>query len=174
MTAAPHSHRRILMSRTLPLARDAFVAAIARDTADTELPRLVAVLDALLGWSAARADRLAFRADEGRTDVLRFDRTGAETRAKAVFWSAQVTRGVGPRLEVHAPPGRPMGAEERAAVMATLNTHSREALVEGDRLRIGFGALKNDAARAAVLTLMDQLLTAGARPAAAPEGAAPV
>ena len=101
-------------------------------------------------------------------------RAGPESGARAAFWSAQVTRGAGPRLEVHAPPGRPMGAEERAAVMAALNTHSREVLVEGDRLRIGFGALKNDAARAAVLALMDGLLTGGGGRAAAPEGGAPV
>jgi hypothetical protein len=51
-------------------------------------------------------------------------------------------------------------------VMQTLNAHSRAALVEGDRLRIGFGALKNAAAQAAVLALMDQLLADRDEPAA--------
>ena len=159
------------MSRTLPLAREAFVAAISRDAADTDLPRLVAVLDTLLAWSAARSAQLAFRADEGRTDVIRFERVGPDAGAKSMFWSAQVTRGTGPRLEIHASTGRPLSADERAAVMETLNAHSREVLIDGDRLRIGFGALKNDAARAAVLALMDRLLTGAGRPAAAAGGA---
>jgi hypothetical protein len=51
--------------------------------------------------------------------------------------------------------------------METLNAHSREVLVEGDRLRIGFGALKNATGRASVLALMDRLLAGAARPAAA-------
>ena len=154
------------MSRTLPLAHQAFVAAIARDTSDTELPRLVAVLDALIAWSTARPGLLAFRAVEGRSDVISFERVGTEAgskpgakaRAKPVFWSAQVTRGAGPKLEIHAPSGRPLSDAERAEVMRTLNAHSRAVLVEGDRLRIGFGALKNAAALAAVLALLDELL----------------
>jgi hypothetical protein len=163
------------MSRTLSTARDAFVAAISRDTADTELPRLVAVLDALIAWSAARPGQLAFRSDEGRTDVLRFERVGAGAGAgaKAMFWSAQVTRGTGPRLEIHAPTGRPLSDEDRTVVRDTLNAHSREVLVEGDRLRIGFGALKNAAALTAVLTLMDRLLAGTAQPATSPESAGP-
>jgi hypothetical protein len=149
------------MSRTLATARDAFVAAIKRDTPGTDLPRLVAVLDALVAWSVARPDLLAFRDDEGRSDVVSFLRAGT----KVVFWSAQVTRGTGPRLEIHPPTGRTLSVEDRAMVMETLNAHSREVLVEGDRLRISFGALKNDAARTAVLTLMEQLLTESRQPA---------
>ena len=149
------------MSRTLPLARQAFVAVIQRDTPGTDLPRFAAVLDALIAWSVARPGLLAFRADEGRKDVVSFERAGS----KVVFWSAQVTRGTGPRLEIHAPTGRPLHAEERATVMQTLNAYSREVLVEGDRLRIGFGALKNPAALAAVLALMEQLLTGAGQPA---------
>jgi hypothetical protein len=41
-------------------------------------------------------------------------------------------------------------------------------LEEGDRLRIGFGALKNVAARAAVLALMEQLLAGSGQPAESP------
>ena len=146
------------MSRTLPSAREAIIAAITQDTPGTDLPRLVAVLDELIAWSVARPDVLEFRASEGRKDVLGFSRVGS----KAVFWSAQVTRGVGPRLEIHTPSGKPLSAEEREHVLQTLNTHSRAVLVEGDRLRIGFGALKNVAAQAAVLTLMEQLLAGSA------------
>ena len=149
------------MSRTLPLAREAFVAAIKRDIPGTDLPRLVAVLDVLIAWSVARPALLAFKVDEGRSDVVSFERVGS----KVVFWSAQVTRGAGPKLEIHAPAGRPLSAEERVTVLQTLNAHSREVLVEGDRLRIGFGALKNVAARTAVLALMEQLLAGSARPA---------
>jgi hypothetical protein len=152
------------MSRTLPEARQEFVAAIKRDTPGPDLPRLVAVLDALIAWSVARPALLAFRTDEGRGDVISFERAGS----KAVFWSAQVTRGAGPRLEIHPPTGRPLSAEDRATVMETLNAHSREVLVEGDRLRIGFGALKNVAARTAVLALMKQLLAASGQTAESP------
>jgi hypothetical protein len=154
------------MSRTLPLAHQAFVAAISRDTSETELPRLVAVLDALIAWSAARSGVLAFRDAEGRSDVISFERVGAGP--KAVFWSAQVARGSGAKLEIRAPTGRPLTPEERSAALATLNAHSREVLVEGDRLRIGFGALKNAAALAAVLALMQQLLTGSGEPVASP------
>jgi hypothetical protein len=44
--------------------------------------------------------------------------------------------------------------------MEAINANSREALIENDKLRIGFGALKNVAARTAVFELMDQLLVA--------------
>jgi hypothetical protein len=149
------------MSRTLPLARDAFVAAIKRDSPGTDLPRLVAVLDALIAWSVARPGRLAFRAQEGRNDVISFERVGSTV----VFWSAQVTRGAGPKLEIYPPTGRALSAGERATVLETLNAQSREVLVEGDRLRIGFGALKNVAARTTVLALMEQLLAGTDQPA---------
>jgi hypothetical protein len=141
------------MSRTLPIAQQAFVAAMQRDKPGTDLPRFVAVLEALTSWSAARPGLLAFRADEVRKDVVSFERAGS----KVVFWSAQVTRGTGPRLEIHAP-------TDRATVMQTLNANSRNVLVEGDRLRIGFGALKNAEARAAVLALMDRLLAGSGQP----------
>jgi hypothetical protein len=149
------------MSRTLPSAREAFVAAVTRDTPGTDLPRYVAVLDALIAWSLARPASLEFRAGEGRKDVLSFARVGS----KAVFWSVQVTRGVGPRLELHTPSGQPLSVEERARVLETLNAHSRAVLVEGDRLRIGFGALKNVAAQQAVLALMERLLAGDRQPA---------
>ena len=149
------------MSRTLPIAHQAFVAAVQRDKPGTDLPRFVAVLDALIAWSVARPGLLTFRADEARKDVVSFERVGS----KGVFWSAQVTRGTGPRLEIHAPTGLGLSAEERTTVMETLNANSRHVLVEGDRLRIGFGALKNPEARAAVLALMERVLAGMGRPA---------
>lgn len=161
------------MSRTLPMAREAFVAAITRDSSETEASRLVAVLDALIAWSVARPGRLAFRDAEGRSDVIAFERAGAGAGTGAVFWSAQVTRGTGPRLEIRAPSGRPLTPVQHAAALETLNAHSREVLVEGDRLRIGFSALKNAAALAAVLGLMQQLLIGTGESAAAPSASAP-
>jgi len=154
-------------SRTLPAARDALVAAIARDTPGADQRRLIKVLDTLIAWSAARGAKLAFRTDAKRSDVLAFEIEGTRT----VFWSAQVTRGVGPALEIYPPSGGSLGAEERALVRETLNAHSRRELADGDRLRIGFGALKNEAARAAVLALMGRLLAIpanGARPVGSP------
>jgi hypothetical protein len=149
------------MPRTLSLAREAFVAAVTQDTPGTDLPRLVAVLDALIAWSVARPAVLEFRADARGKGGVSFARVGS----RAAFWSAQVTRGVGPRLEIHLPAGDALDGAQRATVTRTLNAHSRAALVEGDRLRIGFGALKNAAAQSAVLALMEQLLAASGRPA---------
>ncbi len=160
------------MNRTLPAAREAFVAAVTQDTPGTDLPRLVAVLDALIAWSVARPGQLAFRAAAAGKGVVSFSRAGA----KGAFWSAQVTRGTGPRLEIHLPSADALDDARRAMVMRTLNVHSRQVLVEGDRLRIGFGALKNAAAQAAVLALMDQLLSDQDAPAVsspAATGAAP-
>jgi len=148
-------------SRTLPTAREGLVAAIARDTPGTDLPRLVKVLDALVAWSVARPELLRFRTAPTRSDVIAFELVGSDT----VFWSVVVTRGVGPTLEIYPPTGRSLGPEDRALVMQTLNAHSRAVLVEGDRLRIGFGALKNEAARAAILALMKRLLANAGQPA---------
>ena len=155
------------MSRSLPEAREAFIAAIKQDTPGTDLPRLVAVLDALIAWSVARPDQLSFRTDAGRTQVVAFEHAGTKT----MFWSAQVTRGTGPRLEIHTPTGGSFGEEERAMIMDTLNAHSRAELMEGDRLRIVFGALKNEAARAAVLALMERLLVGSRQTASSPSSA---
>jgi hypothetical protein len=142
------------VTQTLADARAAFVAAIKQDTPGTDLPRLVAVLDALVAWSVARPEMLAFRPPSGRGAAVGFERVGA----KAPFWSAQVTRGSGPKLEIHGKVGEALSDAERASVLETLNAYSREVLVNGDRLRIGFGALKNAAAQAAVLALMERLL----------------
>ena len=141
------------MTQTLADARTAFVAAIKQDTPGTDLPRLVAVLDALIAWSAARPKLLSFRPPTGRGATIGFERVGS----KAPFWSAQVTRGSGAKLEIHGKVGEALSDAERASVIETLNAHSREVLVDGDRLRIGFGALKNAAAQAAVMALMERL-----------------
>jgi hypothetical protein len=163
--AAPPAPRT---PRTLPLAREAFLAAARRDTPGTDLPRYAAVLDALLAWSATRPGRLTFRTEPTAAADLRF----GPANGAGVLWAARPTRGGAPTLEI-APGGASLSGEARARAVATLNAHSRAVLAPGDRLRIGFGALKNAAALAAVLALLDDLLgppdgapTAGA--AAAP------
>lgn len=160
LASAPHdlpaSSRASRAPRPLPLAREAFLAAARRDTPGTDLPRYTAVLDALLAWSAARPTQLAFRADAASADAIRFGRAGDA----GVFWAARPTRGGAPTLEIAPPTGASLCDASRARVMATLNAHSRAVLTAGDRLRIGFGALKNAAALSAVLALLDDLLTA--------------
>jgi hypothetical protein len=149
------------MSQILTDARQTFVTAMQRETPGTDLARYVAVLDALLAWSAARGHLLQFRPGEKRGDVLRFVRAGT----KEVFWSAQVVRADSPKLEIHLAASRPLSAEDRARTLEVLNAHSRDVLEEGERLRIRFGALKNAAALAAVLALMERLLADDATPA---------
>lgn len=141
-------------SQALQDSHKAFVEVVSQETPGTDLPRYVAVLNALLTWSAERPEQLTFKESGTRAGVIRFERKGT----REVFWSAQVARASAPKLEIHLPAGRPLRAAERAETMKTLNAYSREALVEGDRLRIGFGALKNAAALAAVLALMERLL----------------
>jgi hypothetical protein len=149
--------------RTLPIAREALVAAVRRDTPGTDLPRYVEALDALLAWSTARPAALAFRPDAAAGGGISFGRVGT----KGVFWSVRPVRGAAPMLEIAPPAGTSLTDEGRAQAMATLNAHSRAVLADGDRLRIGFGALKNAAARAAVFALLDDLLAATDAAAAA-------
>ena len=141
------------MNQDLPTARRAFTEALERQTSGTDRARYLAIVEALLTWTAKRGDRLTFHPAK-KDDTLRFARTGTQD----AFWSAQVVRADAPKLEIHLAAGRPLSAEDRADAMQTLNAHTRELLVDGDRLRIGFGALKNAAALKAVLALMDRLL----------------
>ena len=69
-----------------------------------------------------------------------------------------MTRGDAPKLEIYPPTGRSLSAEDRARVIEILNSHSRQALGEKDRLRIGFGALKNGAALEAVTSVLGEVL----------------
>ena len=148
------------MSRTLPAARDAFVAAMKRETSGAELTRLVAVLDALIDWSQKRPQTLSFHNDDGSSGVLAFECVGS----KAVCWSARVTRGDAPKLEIYPPTGRSLSTEDRARLIEILNSYSRQALNEKDRLRIGFGALKNGAAFEAITSALGEVLMHNAAP----------
>src|SRR5205814_1395686 len=79
-----------------------------------------------------------------------------------------VTRGDAPKLEIYPPTGRSLSVESRAKVMDLINAHTRDSLEEKDRLRIGFGALKNNAALTAVTGMLAELIeetnTASSRP----------
>ena len=141
------------MSRPLPVAREAFVAAMKRDTTGAELSRLVAVLDALIKWSVARPQTLSFQ-DGSAAGVLAFECV----ESKEVCWSARVTRGDAPKLELYPPTARSLSPETRAKVVETINAYARQGLNADDRLRIGFGTLKNANALAAVTTLLGELL----------------
>jgi hypothetical protein len=139
---------------SLVLGRQAFLAALHRETLPTERPPLLEVLDALLGWSLARPTLLRFAANAAHPDVLSFTRAGSGV----VFWNTRARRGELPQLELLPRAVRLLGEDDRSAAVRTLNAHSREALEDQAPLRIGFGALKNLGARTAVLALMDQLL----------------
>lgn len=140
------------MKQTLATARDAFVASMKRETTGPELTRLVAVLDDLIKWSVARPKALAFRVD-GATSVFGFQLAGSTT----MFWSARVTRGDAPTLEIYPPTGRTLSAELREKVKETLNANSRQPTADDRGLRIGFGALKNATARQAILAQLEEL-----------------
>ena len=140
-------------AQPLNAARAIFIDAARRETPGTDLPRYVAVLDALLARTAARADRVVFSPSGPRPGLIRFERVGE----KALLWSAQATRDGPPMLEIHLASSE-ASSTERAEAMRTLNSYSRVALTKDDRLRIGFGALKNAGALAAILELLGRLL----------------
>jgi hypothetical protein len=142
------------MTRSLPAARDEFIKQMNRDTGRTDRPRFLAVLDSIIEWSLARPDLLKFRVEDSRQGVVSFERVGSSV----VFWSAHPTRGDAPKLELLPRAAAALAAEDRVAAMETLNAHSRVAMSEDDKLRIGFGALKNVNARTAVFGVMTQLL----------------
>jgi len=142
------------MPPTLALARDAFIKQMNRDTVHVERPRLVAVLDAMIAWSAARPALVRFRADDNTKGIVRFECVGSH----AVIWSATPRHQDVPVLELLPGASRVLSPEERASAIATLGSHTRQTLDPTGRLHIGFGALKNEAAKTAVLELMGELL----------------
>ena len=142
------------MPPTLAMAREAFIKGMNRDTVPSERPRLLAVLDTMIAWSVARESKLKFRAEENTKGAVRFDRADSNV----VFWSASPRRSESPLLEFGPGACRALNPEEKANVASTLNAHTRETVEPTGRLHIGFGALKNKAASAAVLELMGELL----------------
>jgi len=145
------------MARTLPDARDQFVKAIARDTHAVEQPRLVAVLDALIAWSNKHPTLLKFREEEDTPGTIAFERVGS----KMIVWAASPRRQDVPRLELVPKALKTISAENREKLVTMLNAHMREPLLPDEKLRIGFSALKNAAALAAVQTAVEQLIATG-------------
>jgi hypothetical protein len=124
-----------------------------RDTAHVERPRLVAVLDAMIAWSAARPD-VQFRVDDNTKGIVRFECV----ESHAVLWSATPRHSDAPVLELLPGASRVLSDEERATAIATLGAHTSQVQDPTGRLHIGFGALKNENARNAVLNLMGELV----------------
>ena len=142
------------MSRTLPTARDQFVKAIVRDTHAVEQPRLVAVLDALIAWSNKHPTLLKFREEEDTPGTIAFERVGT----KMIVWAASPRRQDVPRLELVPKALKTISAENREKLFSTLNAHMREQLLPDEKLRIGFSALKNASALAAIQTAVEQVI----------------
>jgi hypothetical protein len=147
------------MPPTLALAREAFIRQMNRDTAQIERPRMVAVLDAMIAWSVARPALVRFRADDNTKGIVRFESVSSH----AVIWSATPRPHDAPVLELLPGASRVLTSEERASAIATLGAHTRQTLDPAGRLHIGFSALKNEAAKAAVLELAGDLLDKAGR-----------
>lgn len=151
------------MPPTLSTAREDFIRHMYRDNVLAERPRLLAVLDAVIAWSAAHSELVRFRPDENTKGVIRFEEVATNT----VFWTATPRRSNSPLLQLLPGSSRLLTDEERSAAVTRLNSFTREEN-PAERMHIGFGALKNPAGRAAVLQLMDELLEK-VRPAARQE-----
>ncbi len=124
-----------------------------RDNAAAERPRLLAVLDAVIAWSAANAERVRFRPDENTKGVIRFE----DISNNAVLLMVSPRRENAPVLQLLPGAGRLLTDDERSEVVAQLNSHTRELNPLG-RMHISFGALKNETGRAAVFALLDEVL----------------
>lgn len=141
------------MPPTLATAREAFIREMYRDNAAAERPRLLAVLDAVIAWSAANAERVRFRPDENTKGVIRFE----DISNNAVLLMVSPRRENAPVLQLLPGAGRLLTDDERSDVVAQLNSHTRELNPLG-RMHISFGALKNETGRAAVFALLDEVL----------------
>lgn len=142
------------MTTTLPVARETFVAAMNRETSGSDRPRYMAVLESFLEWTLARPDQLTFRSDESARGVLSFLRVGSNV----VFWSVKPMRNDCPQIELLPRAAAILGEEDRESARQALNALSRTVLEGDDKLRIGFSAMKNEASRAAMFSLMSDLL----------------
>jgi hypothetical protein len=141
------------MPTTLSAAREEFIRHMYRDNVVADRPRLLAVLDAVLAWSAAHPNQVRFRPDENTKGVIRFEDIASNT----VFWAASPRRQNVPLLQLLPGASRFVSEETKTEAVARLNAHTREANPNGN-MHIGFGALKSPVGRAAVLELMDELL----------------
>ena len=141
------------MPTTLSTAREEFIRHMYRDNVVAERPRLLAVLDAMIAWSAARAEFIRFRPDGKGQGVIRYE----DNATGNVFWVASPRRQNSPLLQLMPGSSRSLTDDERADAVTRLNSYTREENPTG-RMHISFGALKNVAGREAVLELMGELL----------------
>jgi hypothetical protein len=141
------------MPPTLSSAREEFMRQVYRDNVVAERPRLLGVLDAVIAWSAKRAQYIRFRPDENDRGVIRFE----DIATRNVFWVATPRRHNVPLLQLMPGSARVLTEEERSDAVTRLNSYTTELNPAG-RMRISFGALKNVAGRDAVFELMDELL----------------
>ena len=141
------------MAATLNAAREEFMRHMYRDTSIAERTRLLAVLDAVIEWSAAHPESVRFRPDENSKGMIRFE----ETTTHSVFWTATPRRQNSPLLQLLPGGARLLTDDVRADAVNRLNSCTREDN-PAEKMHIGFGALKNLEGRAAVFQLMDELL----------------
>jgi hypothetical protein len=141
------------MPPTLASAREEFIRHMYRDNVVAERPRLLAVLDAVIAWSAAHSELVRFRPDDNTKGVIRFEEVATNT----VFWTATPRRQNSPLLQLLPGASRLLTDEERLEAVTRLNSFTREEN-PAERMHIGFGALKNPAGRAGVFELMEELL----------------
>jgi hypothetical protein len=141
------------MPPTLATAREAFIRQMYRDNGAGERQRLLAVLDAVIAWSAAHATQVRFRPDDNTKGVIRFENISTNT----VLLMISPRRENVPLLQLLPGSGRLLSDEERTDVVTRLNSYTREEN-PFERMHIGFGALKNAEGRAAVFALLDEVL----------------
>lgn len=141
------------MPPTLASAREEFARSLSRDNVASDRPRLLAVLDAVLAWSAAHPELVRFQPDRSSAGTIRFEAVGTHS----IFWTATPRRHNVPLLQILPGSSAHLSEVDRADALSRLNAQTREPN-PAQRLQIGFGALKNPAGRAAVFALMEELL----------------
>lgn len=157
------------MPATVAAARAEFIKHMNRDNVAVERPRMVAVLDAVLSWSAERPHLVRFRPDTSNSGAIRFE----VVATSSTFWMAVPRRENAPVLRLLPGASDLISEDIRADAVQRLNAHTREQNPAG-RMHIGFGALKNPDGRAAVFALMDELLGQVKPRAKAPKASLPV
>jgi hypothetical protein len=160
--AAPAADAPTALPTEIATLRAAFLVAVARDTPGSDLERYTVVLDDLLAWAAANPDRVVAMPAAGTPGVIAFAPASGATGPR---WSVRPVRGETPVVELLPAAGDDQEAAS-TRVRALFNAHSRAVLGPDSRPRIGFGALKNPEARAALLALLDELLVRNDAPRA--------
>src|SRR5688572_22117002 len=106
------------MPSTLSNAREEFMRHVHRDNVLAERPRLLAVLDAVIAWSAQHAEYIRFRPDENGKGAIRFE----DIATGNVFWVATPRRHNVPLLQLLPGSARVLTEEERSDAVTRLNS----------------------------------------------------